>query len=68
MFQNQRKNEDLLKWLNYSKYIAGQRTKQYLNTVVEVLIEKESKKSKEQWSGRTPQNTVVVSPKRTFIR
>ncbi|MDX1317879.1 MAG: tRNA (N6-isopentenyl adenosine(37)-C2)-methylthiotransferase MiaB, partial [Xanthomarina gelatinilytica] len=31
------------------------RTKQYLNTVVEVLIEKESKKSNKEWSGRTSQ-------------
>lgn len=45
---------------------SGERTKQYLNTVVEVLIEKESKKSKEQWSGRTPQNTVVVFPKEHY--
>ncbi len=39
------------------------RTKAQLNTVVEVLIEKESKKSDQQWSGRNPQNTVVVFPK-----
>jgi len=39
------------------------RTKEHLNTVVEVLIEKESKKSADQWSGRTPQNIVCVFPK-----
>ncbi len=39
------------------------RTEAQLNTVVEVLIEKESKKSNQQWSGRNPQNTVVVFPK-----
>ncbi|MDO6760777.1 tRNA (N6-isopentenyl adenosine(37)-C2)-methylthiotransferase MiaB [Tamlana sp. 2_MG-2023] len=39
------------------------RTKEHLNTVVEVLIEKESKKSAEQWSGRTSQNIVCVFPK-----
>ena len=39
------------------------RTKEHLNTIVEVLIEKESKKSNEQWSGRTPQNIVAVFPK-----
>src|SRR5690606_27294034 len=38
------------------------RTKQYLNTVVEVLIEKESKKSNKEWSGRTSQNSVAVFP------
>jgi tRNA-2-methylthio-N6-dimethylallyladenosine synthase len=39
------------------------RTKAFLNTVVEVLIEKESKKSELQWSGRTSQNVVAVFPK-----
>tara|TARA_R110002111_G_scaffold236300_1_gene297505 strand:- start:8229 stop:9683 length:1455 start_codon:yes stop_codon:yes gene_type:complete len=42
------------------------RTKEWLNTTVEVLIEKESKKSDIQWSGRTPQNIVAVFPKENF--
>jgi tRNA-2-methylthio-N6-dimethylallyladenosine synthase len=42
------------------------RTKQYLNTNVEVLIERESKKSNLHWSGRTPQNTVAVFPKQNY--
>ncbi|WP_100615192.1 tRNA (N6-isopentenyl adenosine(37)-C2)-methylthiotransferase MiaB [Confluentibacter citreus] len=42
------------------------RTKEYLHTVVEVLIEKESKKSITQWSGRTPQNIVAVFPKEHY--
>lgn len=42
------------------------RTKEWLNTTVEVLIEKESKKSNTQWSGRTPQNIVAVFPKEDF--
>ena len=42
------------------------RTKEWLNTTVEVLIEKESKKSDAQWSGRTPQNIVCVFPKGDF--
>lgn len=42
------------------------RTKEHLNTTVEVLIEKESKKSNEQWSGRTSQNIVAVFPKENF--
>ena len=45
---------------------SGERTKEYLKNIVEVLIEKESKKSKEQWSGRTPQNIVVVFPKEHY--
>ncbi len=42
------------------------RTKEYLNTVVEVLIERESKKSNAQWSGRTSQNIVAVFPKEHY--
>ncbi|PKD17589.1 (dimethylallyl)adenosine tRNA methylthiotransferase [Salegentibacter salinarum] len=42
------------------------RTQGYLGKTVEVLIEKESKKSSEQWSGRTTQNTVVVFPKESY--
>jgi len=42
------------------------RTKEYRNTTVEVLIERESKKSKEQWSGRTSQNIVAVFPKEQY--
>ena len=47
----------------HSKY----RTDQYLNKTVCVLIEKESKKSSFEWSGRTTQNTVVVFPKENYI-
>ncbi|WP_370479866.1 tRNA (N6-isopentenyl adenosine(37)-C2)-methylthiotransferase MiaB [Tamlana flava] len=42
---------------------SGIRTKQHLNTIVEVLIEKESKKSNQHWSGRTSENVVCVFPK-----
>jgi tRNA-2-methylthio-N6-dimethylallyladenosine synthase len=42
------------------------RTKEYLNSIVEVLIEKESKKSDAQWSGRTSQNIVAVFPKEHY--
>src|SRR5690606_32010917 len=42
------------------------RTREHLNTVVEVLIEKESKKSNAQWSGRTPQNIVAVFSKEHY--
>ena len=38
----------------------------FIGKTVEVLIEKESKKSNEQWSGRTQQNTVVVFPKEHY--
>lgn len=39
------------------------RTKEFLNATVEVLIERESKKSDQEWSGRTSQNIVAVFPK-----
>ncbi len=42
------------------------RTKAYLNTTVEVLIERESKKSDNEWSGRTSQNVVAVFPKEHY--
>ncbi|MBP0903141.1 tRNA (N6-isopentenyl adenosine(37)-C2)-methylthiotransferase MiaB [Mariniflexile gromovii] len=45
---------------------SGFRTRQNLNTVVEVLIEKESKKSSEHWSGRTQHSLVTVFPKGNY--
>jgi tRNA-2-methylthio-N6-dimethylallyladenosine synthase len=45
---------------------SNYRTNQYIGKVVEVLVEKESKKSKLFWSGRNEQNTVVVFPKEIY--
>ncbi|WP_417291261.1 tRNA (N6-isopentenyl adenosine(37)-C2)-methylthiotransferase MiaB [Corallibacter sp.] len=42
------------------------RTQEFLNKTVEVLIEKSSKKSDQQWSGRNQQNSVVVFPKEHY--
>jgi tRNA-2-methylthio-N6-dimethylallyladenosine synthase len=42
------------------------RTEQHLGNVEEVLVEKESKKSNLQWSGRNTQNTTVVFPKQDY--
>ncbi len=42
------------------------RTKEHLDTVVEVLIEKESKKSNQHWSGRSETNIVAVFPKENY--
>lgn len=42
---------------------SKERMEAYLNKVHEVLIEGNSKKSDDQWYGRTTQNTVVVFPK-----
>lgn len=45
---------------------SAYRTKQFVGKTVEVLIEKESRKSNAQWSGRTQQNTVAVFPKENY--
>ena len=42
------------------------RTASYKDQTMCVLIERESKKSAQQWSGRTSQNTVVVFPKESY--
>ncbi|MAQ75130.1 MAG: tRNA (N6-isopentenyl adenosine(37)-C2)-methylthiotransferase MiaB [Aquimarina sp.] len=42
------------------------RHQSFIGKTVEVLIEKESKKSDQHWSGRTTQNTVVVFPKENY--
>jgi len=39
------------------------RTKAYVGKTVEVLVERESKKSDQEWSGRTEHNLVAVFPK-----
>lgn len=45
---------------------SAYRTKQFLGKTVEVLIEKESKKSTGDWSGRNSQSLMVVFPKGDF--
>ena len=46
---------------------SNYRTKLFLNKTVCVLVEKESKKSNKDWSGRISQNTVVVFPKENYL-
>ena len=43
-----------------------ERNKSFININCEVLIDKESKKSNNFWSGRTTENNVVVFPKYNF--
>lgn len=45
---------------------SKQRTKRFLGQTTEVLIERESKKSDQHWSGRNSQNTVVVFDKENY--
>jgi len=42
------------------------RTKEFLNKKVEVLIERQSKKSEKHWAGKTEHNKVVVFPKENY--
>lgn len=42
------------------------RTSQFLGQTCEVLIERESKKNENEWSGRNPQSLVVVFPKENY--
>jgi len=42
------------------------RTQQFLGKTVEVLVEKSSKKSENDWSGRTSQSITVVFPKEHY--
>lgn len=46
--------------------ISAKRTARFLNQTVEVLIEKESKKSNAHWSGRNSENVVTVFPKENY--
>ncbi|WP_298245998.1 tRNA (N6-isopentenyl adenosine(37)-C2)-methylthiotransferase MiaB [uncultured Christiangramia sp.] len=45
---------------------SKQRTRRFLGEITEVLIERESKKSDQHWSGRNSQNTVVVFDKQNY--
>lgn len=42
------------------------RTNQFIGQTCEVLIERESKKNENEWSGRNPQGLVVVFPKENY--
>lgn len=57
------KKRRLTEIVNLQQKHSAYRTKQFVGKTVEVLIEKESKKSDLHWSGRTQQNTVAVFPK-----
>jgi tRNA-2-methylthio-N6-dimethylallyladenosine synthase len=60
------KKRRLTEIVNLQQKHSHYRTKQFVGKTVEVLIEKESKKSDAHWSGRTTQNTVAVFPKENY--
>lgn len=57
------KKRRLQEIVDLQQEISLSRTARFVGKTVEVLIEKSSKKSDEQWSGRNSQNTTVVFPK-----
>ncbi|MFP2997169.1 tRNA (N6-isopentenyl adenosine(37)-C2)-methylthiotransferase MiaB [Spongiivirga sp. MCCC 1A20706] len=60
--KKRRLNEIISLQQKHSKF----RTGQFMGKTVEVLIEKESKRSDKHWAGRTSQNTMTVFPKEDY--
>ena len=60
------KKRRLTEIVQLQRDLGTEQIKKFVNTKVEVLIERESKKSNEQWSGKTSQNIVVVFPKENY--
>ncbi len=60
------KKRRLTEIVNLQQQHSAYRTQEFVGKTVEVLIEKESKKSDLNWSGRTEQNTVAVFPKEHY--
>ena len=57
------KKRRLQEIVDLQQKLSEKRTKRFLGETVEVLIEKESKKSNQHWSGRNSENMVTVFPK-----
>jgi len=60
------KKRRLIEIVQLQRDLGTEQIKKFVNKKVEVLIERESKKSNEQWSGKTSQNIVVVFPKENY--
>ncbi|MEC4049610.1 tRNA (N6-isopentenyl adenosine(37)-C2)-methylthiotransferase MiaB [Flavobacterium sp. SUN046] len=60
------KKRRLQEIVDLQQIISERRTARFLNQTVEVLIEKESKKSNAHWSGRISENVVAVFPKEHY--
>ena len=52
--------------IDLQQKLGLQRTQRFVGQTVEVLVEKDSKRSDQHWSGRNSQNTVVVFPKENY--
>ncbi|MGE0566632.1 MAG: tRNA (N6-isopentenyl adenosine(37)-C2)-methylthiotransferase MiaB [Bacteroidia bacterium] len=60
------KKKRLQEVVNLQQKHSAIRTKQAIGKIFKVLIEGESKKSKDMWMGRNSQNTVIVFPKENY--
>ncbi len=60
------KKQRLIEIVDLQREHSAYRTKQFVGRTMEVLIEKESHKNKDEWSGRTQYNTVAVFPKEDY--
>lgn len=63
---NEVKGRRLQEIINLQLEHSLENNKQYIGKTVEVLIEKRSKKSNDQWSGRNSENITVVFPKSNY--
>jgi tRNA-2-methylthio-N6-dimethylallyladenosine synthase len=46
--------------------VSLEKNKQYIGQIVEVLVEGESKKSKDEWKGRNDENVMTIFPKESY--
>ncbi|HRZ33261.1 MAG TPA: MiaB/RimO family radical SAM methylthiotransferase, partial [Flavobacterium sp.] len=60
------KKRRLQEIVDLQQELSLERTKRFVGQTVEILIEKESKKSSAHWSGRNSENTVAVFPKENY--
>ncbi|MFV0565785.1 MAG: tRNA (N6-isopentenyl adenosine(37)-C2)-methylthiotransferase MiaB [Flavobacteriaceae bacterium] len=60
------KKRRLTEIIDLQQKLALERTQRFVGQTVEVLIEKDSKRSNKHWHGRNSQNTVVVFPKEHY--
>jgi len=60
------KKRRLQEIVDLQQKISETRTKRFVGEVVEVLIEKASKKSDQEWSGKNSENVVTVFPKENY--
>lgn len=60
------KKKRLQEIVDLQQILSEKRTKRFLGKTVEILIEKESKKSNQHWSGRNSENVVTVFPKEHY--